>query len=200
MPNPNRSGKDRVLHVTAHIYPDVLGGVGMSTHELSSALSDRFEVTVASSWVGESRPPTGLRYRLATFAAKKSFFGNPVSPRMLGWLLKNGDLFDLIHVHSHLFINSDLAAIIAKVHSKPVVLSNHGFVSRSYPLLAQKAWIRIVMKTIFSKCDRLLCYSRFDAEQFIKFGAPPERVVIVPNAVDTERFREMPRDFSGPLR
>ena len=59
--------KRRVLHITPHMYPDVLGGIGLSTHELSSSLSADFDVTVASAWQGQQPPPIGLSYRLITF-------------------------------------------------------------------------------------------------------------------------------------
>src|SRR6266581_778964 len=154
-----------LLEVTPHLYPDVVGGIPLSVNGLATALSNEFETTVVANWMGSTRPPTDRRYNLVTFPTRLVLLGNPISVRMFVWLLTHVADFDVVHAHSHLFLSSTIAVVLAKLRGTHVVLTNHGFISFSQPIPLQHLWIVLVSKTILSMCDRILCFS---VESFVK--------------------------------
>ena len=58
---------------------------------------------------------------------------------MIRWIVANATKFDIIHLHSHLFVLSAVAAIVARVARRPVIMTNHGIVSFSYSIRLQGA-------------------------------------------------------------
>ena len=97
---------------------------------------------------------------------------------------------DIVHGESHLFLPSLQALRQANYSNLPYVVTIHGvFASRSLAVnLAQKTYLHAISR-VFKSADRIICLTESDAEEIVKFGFSPEKIRLVPNAVDTERFR-----------
>lgn len=189
-----------VLHVSPHIYPDVLGGIGLTVHETASMLARNGRVTVTSSWARATIEPQKTPYDLVTFSPMWTVLGNPVTPGLLKWIMSNLDQFDIVHLHSHLFLSSNVTALLTAIRSTPTVLSNHGLVSGSYPRSLQLAWTRFALKFLLNHCSKLVCYTEADAAVFLRLGARLNQLAVIPNGVDTDKFAFVERSFSSPLR
>ncbi len=179
-----------ILEVTPHLYPDVLGGIPLNVDSLASALSDSFQITVAANWLGPSSPPTDRQYCLKAFPTRLLVLGNPISRKIVIWLTRHIQEFDLVHAHSHLFLTSIIAILLAKLRRKPVVLTNHGLVSFSQPMLLQHIWISFVSRTLLLLCDRIVCFTQEDANRLVAFGAKRRQLMIAPNGVDLTGWGE----------
>src|SRR2546428_1658108 len=189
-----------ILQVTPHIYPDTPGGLGLHVEQLSSQLAERCRVKVISGWLGSRPPAARKRYELIPFPTRIAPFGNPISFRMIRWLQSNAGLFDIIHAHSQLFLVSALAPFFARIKSTPVVLTIHGLVSHSAPIAAQKAWTKLMLKSLLSMCDALICFTPADAAGLVAHGANLGKIEVVPNGVDTNAFTLCERNPSGMFR
>ena len=189
-----------LLEVTPHLYPDVVGGIGLNVDSLATALVGDFDTTVAANWMGPTSAPTDREYDLKAFPTRLVVFGNPISIRMVAWLMKNIQRFDLVHSHSHLFLTSTIAVFLAKLKQTPVVLTSHGLISFSQPVLLQRLWIRFVSSIILPMCDQVLCFSDADANQLVTAGVDRARVVVAPNGIDLALFGPTSRNFSGRLK
>ena len=170
-------GAHSILEVTPHLYPDVLGGIGLDVHLLAAALSSDLSITVVSNWLGSGNPPTDLPYQVITFRTKLVPLGNPVSGKMLVWLLAHANDYELIHVHSHLFLSSVIGILVAKLKQIPVIVTNHGMISFSQSISLQRVWIGLIAKLILGSCEAVLCYTEADANRMARVGIPPSRIL-----------------------
>ncbi len=189
-----------ILEVTPHLSPDIRGGIPLNVDSLATALRRRFEVTVVANWMGSKPPPKDRDYSLRTFRTRVVVLGNPVSRKMLIWLVQNTDGFDIVHAHSHLFLTSVIAIFIGKLKGKRVVLTNHGLVSLSQPVLLQHVWIGFLSKTILPMCDKVVCFTEEDADRLLAFGGKRNQFVIAPNGVELAGFDLVNRTLEGTLR
>jgi glycosyltransferase involved in cell wall biosynthesis len=98
---------------------------------------------------------------------------------------------DIIHGESHLFLPTFQAVLQAKKLNLPSIVTVHGvFVERNGFLnFAQKAYIRTFGSKLFKNADRIVCLTQQDVNAISKLGCPAEKIVLIPNAVDTFLFK-----------
>lgn len=98
---------------------------------------------------------------------------------------------DVVHAESHLFLTTVQAVRKARKLDLPSVVSVHGvFADRGFALnFAQFVYLRTFGLEAFRSADRVICLTRGDVEEVVRFGCPLEKIRLVPNAVDIERFK-----------
>lgn len=98
---------------------------------------------------------------------------------------------DVVHAESHLFLTTVQALRKARKLHIPSVVTVHGvFAERGVVInFAQHTYLRTLGLEIFRSADRVICLTQGDAEEIVRFGCPFEKIMLVPNAVDTERFK-----------
>jgi glycosyltransferase involved in cell wall biosynthesis len=98
---------------------------------------------------------------------------------------------EIVHAESHLFLTTVQAIKKAKELHKPSVVTVHGVMAKRSSIinLAQFSYLRTLSSWIFRNADRIICLTQSDAKEIIAYGCPYEKIRIVPNAVDTDRFR-----------
>jgi len=98
---------------------------------------------------------------------------------------------DIIHAESHLFLPSLQAVRKAKEMGKPCIVTIHGVFAERGPFVnfLQFAYMRTLGLEIFKNANRIICLTRTDANEIIKIGCPEKKIRIIPNAVDTEKFK-----------
>ena len=99
--------------------------------------------------------------------------------------------FDIVHAH---FGQNGLASIAlrrAGLFSSPVITSFHGYDVTRIPIELGSGFY----EPLFSQGDAFTANSSFTLSKMTQLGCPPERSVILPVAVDPERFPY--RDRSG---
>lgn len=92
--------------------------------------------------------------------------------------------------HANTAVPAGLAAALARIFLKiPYGVTSHG-----YELInrANIWWIRPAVRLALSRAGFVIGVSRELADLSIKYGAKPERTVVLANAVDTDLFRPLP--------
>lgn len=107
---------------------------------------------------------------------------------------------DIIHGESHLFLPTLQAVKKAKKLGIPSVVTVHGvFAERDLAInLVQQVYLRTVCQSIFKKADKVICLTHENLGEIERLGCPPDKLVLVPNAVDTNLFsptNEVEDDF-----
>lgn len=98
---------------------------------------------------------------------------------------------EIVHAESHLFLTTVQAVRKARSLGSPSVVTVHGvFADRGVAVnLAQYAYLRTLGLEVFRSADRVICLTSGDVKEIVRFGCPLEKIRLVPNAVDTERFK-----------
>ncbi len=98
---------------------------------------------------------------------------------------------DLIHINNLPFLTSLQSTVIAHGMRIPSILHVHGVIGMRNKILelAQYAFIRTLMRRAFRDATRVICLTKSDALEVQRLGCPYEKIRIVPNGVDTEKFK-----------
>jgi teichuronic acid biosynthesis glycosyltransferase TuaC len=102
---------------------------------------------------------------------------------------KNFD-FELIDAH-YVYPDGLAALLLGKYFKKPVVISARGSdinLYRSFPL------IRRLLQHVLVRANTVIAVSQALKQAMIQLGIPKERIAYVPNGVDTQKFRRVPKD------
>jgi glycosyltransferase involved in cell wall biosynthesis len=100
---------------------------------------------------------------------------------------------DLIHVHGHPYLSSLIAAKIAKRYSKPLVLTQHNTFIEYNNIwdTVEKLNDLAVGKQVLKEADKIIVVSNATKNYVLSLGADPEKVRVIHNGVDLERFKPL---------
>jgi len=180
----------RILRVVSDLYPFRVGGIGMHAHELSKWQA-RFghEVTVYTIITNrECSEQLNKEYAIVKLKPIISVMGNSFSWNLFHELFRTRNRFDIIHAHSHLFFSTNLCALVKKLGSPPLVITNHGLFSQTVPSFIQKMYIPTLGRWTLNSADRVICYTKQERSELIKLGIDPSKIRVIHNGIDTEVF------------
>jgi len=204
----------RILQVVQR-FPPCDGGAERYARDVSGALSRRGHkvVVFTSNWVPNHLKRKGLLsssglppydkssgYEVRRFGVL--YFGRQgalgsydhLIPGLVPSLLRTHP--DVIHIHSYGCFHSDTAARVAIARRIPYVLTPHGFFqSVGFRRLVKSAYDVFVGRFTIRNASRLFAFTPFDAQFFLKLGADPRQVQVVPPGLDLEAYN-MPVDSS----
>ena len=108
---------------------------------------------------------------------------------------------DIIHAHSHLFLTTFSAVKESKKLGLPSVVTVHGVSAErdAFTNFAQQSYLCTVGRWIFKNVTRIICLTRSDAYEVMKYGADEAKIRIVPNAVDLNLFKPSKAKSNDPL-
>ena len=169
-----------------------MGGVGLHVHYLSKKQAQAgHEVTVLTSdHGGEStrQRRAQTNYTIIRHQEYMNPLGNSFTPSILCSIFGLKDGFDILHIHSHLFFSSNMAATLGRFLDLPVVITNHGlFTQQDTPAYIDRLHLKTLGKLTFNSADRIHCYTENAKEQCSRYGITPEKQVIR-NGIDHTRF------------
>jgi glycosyltransferase involved in cell wall biosynthesis len=97
---------------------------------------------------------------------------------------------DLVHINCLPFLSTFQAAKIARKFHIPSVVHVHGVIGKSNKLLdiAQYSFIKTIGHSVFRDATFLVCLTENDAKEIQSCGCPPEKIRLVPNGVDVDKF------------
>jgi len=100
---------------------------------------------------------------------------------------------DLIHVHGHPYLSSFLASKIAKRYGKPLVLTQHNTFIEYDNIwdTAEKLNDLAVGKQVLKEADKIIVVSRATRNYVLSLGADPEKIEVLHNGVDLDRFKPL---------
>ena len=180
----------KIIRISSDLYPHVVGGIGLHTHLLSEEQAkDGHEITLFTCLPENSaiEQPT-VPYTIINFGRRFQLFGNTFCLNMFWNLFRNRYHYDIIDAHSHLFISTNLAAVVRRLGSSPLVITNHGLRSQAVPAWFQEIYLKTIGRFTFNSADKIITFTEREKEDMISVGVKPEKIVIIPNGVDTEKF------------
>ncbi|ELY37684.1 LPS biosynthesis protein [Natronorubrum tibetense GA33] len=152
------------------------------------------DVTVLTSDNGDRKLPRGEHrdgYRVIRHRQMIEPVGNSITPGIVQTLRKEVPKHDIVHLHSHLYFMSNVAAAIARFSDTPVVMTNHGVWSDTAPRWLLNAFNPTVGRFTWGTADRVFCYTETDRDRLRNWNVNTE-VRIIPNGIDTDRFAPDP--------
>ena len=191
----------RILRISTDTYPEVVGGGAIHAHNMSATqASYGHDVTVLTSNHGDDSLPRFEHregYTVRRFSEWGRPFGNSITPGLFRELHRHQDDFDIVHAHSHLYLSTNMAAVLSNFHETPLVLTNHGLFSQSAPAWFNESYLRTLGRFTFNAADRVLCYTATDEQRLREFGVSTP-VSLVNNGVDCEKFSPTEESSNPP--
>ena len=125
-----------------------------------------------------------------------------VSFGLFSTLLKDSNNIDIFHSHAPRSFQEDIAALVAVIKKKKLVITSHGVLSVSTSYF-QHLYERLKDLTSGFVKNKLLnidyiAVTKLEALFFKKFGFPEENIHIIPHGIDTSHFK--PSDPSKFLK
>jgi glycosyltransferase involved in cell wall biosynthesis len=116
---------------------------------------------------------------------------------------------DVMHAHSYIYTTSNQAAIAARLRRRPFVLHMHGATyfrhgiadrkTSSALFLKEKLYDTTIGRWTIGCADAIAAVSAFDMQQCREtFDVSPDRLHLIPNAVDVEKFHPPAEDTDRP--
>jgi glycosyltransferase involved in cell wall biosynthesis len=128
--------------------------------------------------------------RLPRFSMPWGMIGlsNPLLPSLCD-CVKNLDC-DVVHAYSHLFLTSALAVKGCKASKKPSVVSVHGVMALRSLLVnfLQRTYISTVGLWTLKNSTKVICLTKADAREIVKFGVDSHKIAVIPNAINVQNF------------
>lgn len=197
--------KIRILFITPFYYPATFfGGPTISIWKLSGYLAKagyRVDVYTTDAFSKESR----IKGKLFWQEGKLRVFYFKNLSNWLAWkynlflplgfvlaLLINIKRFDLIYLHDFYTFQNIVASLFCRLLAKPYFLQPRGSLipsSKRGRVFVKKIFLFLFGKFIINGASRVIALSQKEANQFVSFGINRDRIFILPNGVDFERFR-----------
>jgi glycosyltransferase involved in cell wall biosynthesis len=185
-------------------------GQGVQVEELSRELARRHSQVVIVTAVRGQHPPIeeidGYRVRrirsdipgVSATATRTRFWAPIFALRNLLYLWRQRRSIEVVHVHT---IHDALYTswLFCRLTRRPI-LFEMTLLGTDDPKAVRQArnFLRRLRYAIFRRCDGYVAISSALAESYLQEGLPPDRLRIIPQGVDTERF--CPRASGGALR
>jgi glycosyltransferase involved in cell wall biosynthesis len=188
------------LCVVTHTFLPHVGGIERVVYEQCKRLmKKRFDPMVLThrNYTAKSYVFDGIRVRCYDSMNIGFRLGIPYAiPQVNSFktFLETVKSNDLIHVHGHPYLSSFLAAKIAKRYSKPLVLTQHNTFIEYNNIFdtAEKLNDLAVGKQVLKEADRIIVVSNATRNYVLSLGADPEKIEVLHNGVDLDRFKPLP--------
>ena len=203
-------GPPRVLMVTGAYYPEISSG-GLQSQLMAHAMAGRAEVRVLTTAVDPTLPRRGVvegvevtrihlraGSRISKLRAALTIL--PALTRLVRWC-------DVVHIHGVSSKNTLVTAVAAMI-GRPVIVSLHTMGADEPGPIRQSG--RLLYKA-FRAASRYLAVSAPLMQAAVDDGIPAERIEVVANGIDTDRFcpaspvekqglrRDAGHDVPGPV-
>jgi len=190
----------RVCIVTHTFLPHV-GGIEKVVNEQSKRLLKRnFEPMVVTNRIGTPKHYVVDGVKVECYESLNTGFrlGIPYSiPTVTSFetFLKAVKSNRIVHAHGHPYLTSLIAAKLAKRYSKPFVLTQHNTFIEYDNIFdkIEKLNDLTVGKETLKEADKIITVSKATKEYVLSLGAKPEKIKVLHNGVDLERFRPLAR-------
>jgi glycosyltransferase involved in cell wall biosynthesis len=193
----------RILMVTPSYYP-IVGGTETYVEQLTQKLNEKgvkadiLTLNMASKWNPVGRDERGktngaMLFRISAHNPRLFNFHNHsiygelfnvhVIPRMS--FAKEFDHYDVVHFHDDTDFTFPLFSYLTLKKSKPRLWHLHT-IPYTYRLYERNPLLKSVIGRI---ADRYIGLSKYTIPFMLKLGLPESKLAIIPNAIDTAKFR-----------
>lgn len=182
----------KILQTPARFYPHI-GGVENYVYYLSKELVKRgHEVTVVCA--GESGGDIdveGIKVKRLNYAGKIA--NTNITPSLPLHLLKED--FDLIHTHLPTPWSADWSALVAAVKRKPLVVTYHNDITgEGAAKYIANVYNQTLLKSVLKTASQIIITQPKYVDSSPHLDAYRNKIEVVPNGVDIEKFRPMDRE------
>ncbi len=185
------------LCIVTHTFLPHIGGIERVVYEQGKVLQKRnFEVMVLTSRINTHRQYNydGIPVRCYDSINVGFRFGIPYPiPNVTCFkpILEEIKSSKLIHAHGHPYLSSLIAAKLAKRYKKPFVLTQHNtFIEYNNRWnTVERLNDQAVGKQVLKEAQKIIVVSNATRDYVLKLGADPEKVAVIRNGVDLERFK-----------
>ena len=182
----------RYLYCTWGYQPDEFGGAERQAKAQAEELARRRHVVtvVCPRWRGtKSSVAQGVDVRRLRFVQHRPYTSASYSVALFWFLLKRAHHFDLIYVH-HAYFQADAAVLAALIRGRPVVVKvaasgEHGEIAR----MKRLGWAAATRLIGLRMATRVQATSADIEQEVISVGVKRDRILTMPNGVDTSAFR-----------
>ena len=188
-----------ILMVTGAYWPELSGG-GLQCRTMIHALKDAFRFRVFTTCTDRSLPADDLVEGVSVTRAYVDP-SNPMTKLGAVWatvvfFARHRSTFDVVHLHG--FSQKSIVIILlARLFAKKVVITIHTAGQDEPDAVRRQGWLAF---KCYASADRFIAISPAMAENYRRSSLPVERVVLVPNAVDTSRFAPLDGASRGRLK
>ncbi|MBN1766751.1 MAG: glycosyltransferase family 4 protein, partial [Sedimentisphaerales bacterium] len=123
---------------------------------------------------------------------------NLYSLRVLNFLLAGRNTYDIIHAHG-IFPYTYSGIISARLHSKKILAKMITYGADDPQSIARRTFGGLQLNLV-SRLDRIISISSELSVSFRQSGLPGEKLIEIPNGVDTTIFRPLAREEKNNLR
>lgn len=188
----------KILHVTPRYNP-ILGGVQECINSTSKLLAKKgHQVTIIT---------TNCKFCEETAMDIKKFGIDVISfdylfdlhlfipsPSMNKWLSDNIKEFDIIHINGTRSYQNNQIFKYAKKYDVPYILQPHGSMQRITEIKSLKFMYDMIWgNQIYRNASKVIALNKTELDSCIRMGVKEENVVILPNGVNLEDFKNLPK-------
>jgi glycosyltransferase involved in cell wall biosynthesis len=185
------------LCIVTHTFLPHVGGIEKVVNEQSKRLLQKnFEPTVVTNRIGTPKHYVVDGVNVECYESLNTGFrlGIPYSiPTVPSFrtFLKAVKSNKIIHAHGHPYLTSLVAAKLAKRYNKPFVLTQHNtFIEyENFFDKVERLNDLAIGKETLKEADKIITVSNATKDYVLSLGAKPEKVKVMYNGVDLERFR-----------
>ena len=181
----------KILHVTSDLYPAVIGGIGLSVHELAKFQAAEGHAVTVFTMNQKNLPKKEFidGYHVERFISFLNIYNNSISLDLITALFKSRKRFDIIHAHSHLFYSTNICTLIRLIgRATPLVITNHGLLSASVPDWLNNFYKTCITPLIYHIADHAICYTEDEKKLLMDLGINDKKISIIHNGIDTLQF------------
>lgn len=187
----------RVLQLTPY-YPPLYSGASRQAHRINRRLVERgiaIDVLTSGSEVAKEETVDGVSVlRLGRSIESRRTLASWVA-LVQGFLLTKGRSYHVLHILGS-YMYSVPPVLLAKALRIPVLVKG---TMLDGDVTFKRAHQRLRMQ-IVSLADRFVSLNRDMTQRLLDHGWSPERIVTIPNGVDTEQFRPVSGAEKAKLR
>lgn len=178
--------------IAPQFYP-LVGGYERAAERLAVELVNRgHAVTVVAERRNREWPSKqvlgGVRIRRIWCAFRPGWHAFTSSVSFVVFLMLNGRRFDVLHVHQY-GLHLALAVALRSLLGKPVVLKLTSTATQGISqAIGRKRSSHSLLIKLHQQVNALIATSAAAVKEAVQFGIPKERIYLISNGIDTERY------------
>jgi glycosyltransferase involved in cell wall biosynthesis len=187
------------LCVVTHTFLPHVGGIEKVAYEQNKRLQNRnFEPTVVTCRLGTPRHYVYDTLNVECYSSLNTGFGLGIpypipSIGSFDTFLKVVKSSRIIQAHGHPYPSSLIAGKLAKRYNKPFVLTQHNTFIEYDNFFDNVEWLNdlSIGRYTLKQADRIITVSKASRDYVLSIGADPNKITVLYNGVDIERFKPM---------
>ncbi|MDR2202993.1 MAG: glycosyltransferase family 4 protein [Nitrososphaerota archaeon] len=194
-------GQIQQLCIVTNVFLPSVGGIQIVTYEQSKRLLQKnFDLTIVTNRIQTPKKYTYENINVECYESINIGFrlGIPYTiPTIHSFpvFTKNIKNSKLVHAHGHPYLTSLIASKLAKQYEKPFILTQHNtFIDYNNVFNhIEKINDLIVGKETLKQADKIITVSNATKEYVLSIGANPNKIKVIHNGVDLNRFKPLPQ-------